>query len=71
MFEFGKKTRDVRLTEKEIWELRNNMSRSELRFLIKDNDKPKMTECGMQCAWRNYLCIMKIRKDETKRIKTS
>ena len=29
MFEFGKKTQDVRLTEKEIWELRNNMSRSE------------------------------------------
>ena len=35
MFEFGKKTQDVRLTEKEIWELRNNMSRSERKVFDK------------------------------------
>ena len=35
MFGFGKKTQDVRLTEKEIWELRNNMSRSERKVFDK------------------------------------
>ena len=36
MFGFGKsKTQDVRLTEKEIKELKKNMSRSELKEFVK------------------------------------
>lgn len=35
MFGFGKKTQDVRLTEKEIRELRNNMSQSERKAFNK------------------------------------
>lgn len=35
MFGFGKKTQDARLTEKEIRELRNNMSRSERKAFDK------------------------------------
>lgn len=35
MFGFGRKTQDIRLTEKEIRELRNNMSRSERKAFDK------------------------------------
>lgn len=35
MFGFGEKTKDVRLTEKELRELRNNMSKSERKAFDK------------------------------------
>ena len=49
MFGFGKsnKTHDVRLTEKEIRELKKNMSRSELKEFENVRSRREQTETGI------------------------